>query len=133
MALLFKILNRKCSCPLIFRNFLSKIFRKSKMGYAPHHLASQGAGCRSCRKRQFGKKSPRGEALTQGKASHFCRRKFCEQNFMQARGSREAADNFCLIVRKHDEARGSLDEGKDYPFCRRKFCEKNFMQARGRL
>ena len=66
MALLFKILNRKCSCPLIenfrwknsiknwlrpliFRNFLSKIFRKSKMGYAPHHLASQGA-------------SPRGEA-----------------------------------------------------------------------
>ena len=24
------------------------------------------------------------------------------------RGSREAADNFCLIVRKHDEARGSL-------------------------
>ena len=25
------------------------------------------------------------------------------------RGSREAADNFCLIVRKHDEARGSLD------------------------
>ena len=87
MALLFKILNRKCSCPLIenfrwknsiknwlrpliFRNFLSKIFRKSKMGYAPHHLASQGA-------------SP-------------------------LRGSREAADNFCLIVRKHDEARGSL-------------------------
>ena len=63
MVLLFKILNRKCSCPLIFRNFLSKIFRKSKMGYAPHHLASQGAGCRSCRKRQFGKKSPRGEAL----------------------------------------------------------------------
>ena len=71
MALLFKILNRKCSCPLIenfrwknsiknwlrpliFRNFLSKIFRKSKMGYAPHHLASQGA-------------SPRGEALEQGR------------------------------------------------------------------
>ncbi len=24
------------------------------------------------------------------------------------RGSREAADNFCFIVRKHDEARGSL-------------------------
>ena len=53
-----------------------------KTSYAPHHLALQGA-------------SPRGEALTQGKASHFCRRKFCEQNFMQARGSREAADNFC--------------------------------------
>ena len=28
------------------------------MGYTPHHLASQGVGCRSCRKRQFGKKSP---------------------------------------------------------------------------
>ena len=26
----------------------------------------------------------------------------------EARGSREAADNFCLIVREHDEARGSL-------------------------
>ena len=25
---------------------------------APHHLALQGAGCRSCLKRQFGKKSP---------------------------------------------------------------------------
>ena len=45
-----------------------------KNGTAPHHLAPQGA-------------SPRGEALTQGKASHFCRRKFCFQNFMQARGS----------------------------------------------
>ena len=30
----------------------------------------------------------------------------------EARGSREAADNFCLIVREHDEARGSLDEGR---------------------
>ena len=67
MALLFKILNRKCSCPLIenfrwknsiknwlrpliFRNFLSKIFRKSKMGYAPHQSLSATA-------------SPRGEAL----------------------------------------------------------------------
>ena len=39
-ALLFQILNRKYSCPLIFRNFLSKIFRKSKMGYAPHHRLS---------------------------------------------------------------------------------------------
>ena len=27
----------------------------------------------------------------------------------EARGSREAADNFCLIVRKHDEARGSRE------------------------
>ena len=69
MVLLFKILNRKCSCPLIFRNLLSKIFRKSKMGCAPHHLASQGAGCRSCLKRQFGKKSPQGEALTKARGS----------------------------------------------------------------
>ena len=60
------------------------------------------------------RKAPQGEALTQGKASHFCRRKFCEQNFMQARGSREAADNFCLIVRKHDEARGSLGKRKKF-------------------
>ena len=36
------------------------------MGYAPHHLASQGADCRSCRKRQFGKKSPRGGRLEEG-------------------------------------------------------------------
>ena len=42
---------------------------------------------RNCVKRRCGKKSPRWEALTQGKASHFCRRKFCKQNFMQARGS----------------------------------------------
>ena len=28
------------------------------------------------------------------------------------------ADNFCLIVRKHDEARGSLEEGKADNFCR---------------
>ena len=84
MALLFQILNRKCRCPLIFRNFLSKIFRKSKMGYAPHHLASQGAGCRSCRKRQFGKKSPRGEALTQGKG----------KPWNKARGSLGSRKNF---------------------------------------
>ena len=30
------------------------------------------------------------------------------------RGSREAADNFCLIVRKHDEARGSLDVRQNF-------------------
>ena len=46
------------------------------MGYAPHHLAPQGA-------------SP-------------------------LRGSREAADNFCLIVRKHDETRGSLDVRQNF-------------------
>ena len=28
------------------------------------------------------------------------------------------ADNFCLIVRKHDEARGSLEEGRQFlPHC----------------
>ena len=31
---------------------------------------------------------------------------------MQARERHEAADNFCLIVRKHDEARGRLDVRK---------------------
>ena len=43
----------------------------------------------------------------------------CFARSLPPRGSREAADNFCLIVRKHDEARGSLEEGKDYPFCRK--------------
>ena len=33
----------------------------------------------------------------------------CFARSLPLRGSREAADNFCLIVRKHDEARGSLD------------------------
>ena len=47
------------------------------MGYAPHHLASQGAGCRSCLKRQFGKKSPQGEALTKAKITLFA-----EENFV---------------------------------------------------
>ena len=32
----------------------------------------------------------------------------CFARSLPPRGSREAADNFCLIVRKHDEARGSL-------------------------
>ena len=48
------------------------------MGYAPHHLASQGAGCRSCLKRQFGKKSPRGEALKKARITlfaYFCNSK----------------------------------------------------------
>ena len=36
------------------------------------------------------------------------------------RGSREAADNFCLIVRKHDEARGRLDVRKDFTFLPKK-------------
>ena len=33
----------------------------------------------------------------------------CFARSFPPRGSREAADNFCLIVHKHDEARGSLD------------------------
>ena len=32
----------------------------------------------------------------------------CFARSLPPRGSREAADNFCLIVRKHDETRGSL-------------------------
>ena len=51
---------------------------------------------------------------------------------MQARGSREAADNFCLIVRKHDEARGSLDVRKRLTIFAEKMKAPNFFQARGR-
>ncbi len=43
----------------------------------------------------------------------------CFAMSLPPRGSRKAADNFCLIVRKHDEARGRLDDDKDYPFCRK--------------
>ena len=46
-----KIIYRKWNRPLIFRNFLSKIFRKPKTGYAPHQSVSQTA-------------SPQGEAFT---------------------------------------------------------------------
>ena len=55
----------------------------------------------------------------------------CFARSLPPRGSREAADNFCLIVRKHDEARGSHEVADN--FCRRKFCKQNFMQARGSL
>ena len=50
---------------------------------------------------------------------------------MQARGSREAADNFCLIVRKHDEARGSLDARQGFTFLpkKMKFTEFFFRQG----
>ena len=41
--------------PLIFRNFLSKIFRKPKMGYAPHPLHLRSAP------------SPRGEGFIKGR------------------------------------------------------------------
>ena len=67
MALLFKILNRKCSCPLI-ENFRWKNSIKNGLRPSPP----------------------------------------CFARSLPPRGSREAADNFCLIVRKHDEARGSL-------------------------
>ena len=36
------------------------------------------------------------------------------------------ADNFCLIVRKHDEARGSHEVADN--FCRKSFCGKNCFQ-----
>ena len=36
------------------------------------------------------------------------------------------ADNFCLIVRKHDEARGSHEVAEH--FCRKSFCGKNCFQ-----
>ena len=64
------------------------------MGYAPHHLASQGA-------------SP-------------------------PRGSREAADNFCLIVRKHDEARGSLDARQGFTFLPKKILQAKFYVGKGK-
>ena len=38
----------------------------------------------------------------------------CFARSLPPRGSREAADNFCLIVRKHDEARGSLGKMKKF-------------------
>ena len=51
--------------------------------------------------------SPEGKPWN--KADNFC---LIVRKHDEARGSREAADNFCLIVREHDEARGSLDEGR---------------------
>ena len=56
----------------------------------------------------------------------------CFARSLPPRGSREAADNFCLIVRKHDEARGSLDEGKDYPFCLHKILLAKFYAGKGK-
>ena len=41
----------------------------------------------------------------------------------EARGSREAADNFCLIVRKHDEARGSREAADNFCLIVRKHDE----------
>ena len=42
------------------------------------------------------------------------------------------ADNFCLIVRKHDEARGRLDVRQGFTFLPKKMKAPNFFQARGR-
>ena len=42
----------------------------------------------------------------------------CFARSLPPRGSREAADNFCLIVRKHDETRGSREAADN--FCRKK-------------
>ena len=42
----------------------------------------------------------------------------CFARSLPLRGSREAADNFCLIVRKHDETRGSREAADN--FCRKK-------------
>ena len=42
----------------------------------------------------------------------------CFARSLPPRGSLEAADNFCLIVRKHDETRGSLEAADN--FCRKK-------------
>ena len=41
----------------------------------------------------------------------------------EARGSREAADNFCLIVRRHDEARGSREAADNFCLIVRKHDE----------
>ena len=57
------------------------------MSYAPHHLASQGAGCRSCLKRQFGKKSPQGEALTKARITLFAEKMKFAEFFSGKRGS----------------------------------------------
>ena len=44
----------------------------------------------------------------------------CFARSLPPRGSREAADNFCLIVRKHDEARGSLGTRQGFTFLPKK-------------
>ena len=78
---------------MIFRNFLSKIFRKSKMSYAPHQSLSATAGCRSCLKRQFGKKSPPRGSLRKRLTIFAEKMKFAEL-FSGKRNSREQGANF---------------------------------------
>jgi len=92
---------------LIFRNFLSKIFRKSKMGYAPHHRLSAEQAAEAAVSGSSARKAPEGKAWNK-------------------------ADNFCLIVRKHDEARGSLDVRKGFPFLPKKMKFAEFFSGKGK-
>ena len=56
------------------------------MGYAPHHRLSAEQAAEAAVSGSSARKAPAGKAWNK-------------------------ADNFCLIVRKHDEARGSQDFG----------------------
>ena len=86
------------------------------MGYAPHHLASQGAGCRSYLKRQFGKKSPRGEAAKRLTIfADFCNSK----NRVKERRAKKRAPLIRRRAATPFPPRGRLDESKDYLFCRK--------------
>ena len=68
------------------------------MGCAPHHLASQGAGCRSCLKRQFGKKSPQGEALTKAKITLFAEENFVSKILCRQEGKPQHKVKLKLIL-----------------------------------
>ena len=78
---MFKILNRKCSCP-------------SSVAFSDSF-------------------PPRG-SLDEGKDYPFCRRKFCLQNFMQARGSHEVAEHFCEFFRKKNEQGQGLKKRAEF-------------------
>ena len=74
------------------------------MGYAPHHLALQGV-------------PPRG-SLDVRKGFPFLPKKMKFAEFFSGKGKAwNKADNFCLIVHKHDEARGSRDFGALFILC----------------
>ena len=89
--------------PLAFRNFLSKIFRKPKMGYAPHHHASRGASRRGClwtatrREKQEVENKLRPSSVN-------------SVDSFPPRGSHEVADNFCR--RKFYSLKFSAGKGK---------------------
>ena len=55
------------------------------MDYAPHQSLSATAGCRSCLKRQFGKKSPPRGSLRK-RLTVFAEKKLKFSEFFQARG-----------------------------------------------